>query len=140
MRSASGAQAVVNEVIADKDSLYLRPSRWSDVMGEEFLDSAFHFAHRADPYAKLFYKLDEKGNEFSVVKQSRDMSLVQYALAHPALMYVEYTSGLYRMADHFSGTRAVVQHLRCQGGAQSGWRSPLRHVPTVRVWTGPELG
>jgi endo-1,4-beta-xylanase len=52
---------VVNEAISDKDSAYLRDSKWSQICGEDFIDSAFCYAHEADPRAQLFY------NDYNVV-------------------------------------------------------------------------
>lgn len=46
---------VVNEVIADADDAYFRPSKWFEVCGEEFIEYAFRKAHAYDPKAHLFY-------------------------------------------------------------------------------------
>lgn len=61
---------VCNEVLDDDqsivrtnpDSYKLRPSIWSTYIGEEFIDSAFVWAHQADPEARLF--INEYGAEF----------------------------------------------------------------------------
>lgn len=62
---------VVNECLDDDQSIVrtspdgykLRQlSVWTSVIGEEFIDSAFVWAHRADPAAKLF--LNDYDNEF----------------------------------------------------------------------------
>lgn len=45
---------VVNEGI-DDETLGLRPSKWTEVIGPEYIDLAFQFAHEADPNALLFY-------------------------------------------------------------------------------------
>ena len=53
---------VVNECLADDQSIVrtnptayaLRPSVWYTGIGEDFIDSAFVYAHRADPDAKLY--------------------------------------------------------------------------------------
>lgn len=45
---------VVNEVIADDTSFY-RKTRFTEIAGEEFIEKAFRFAHKADPKAILFY-------------------------------------------------------------------------------------
>jgi endo-1,4-beta-xylanase len=46
---------VVNEAFDDNTSNGLRSSVWKNTIGEDFIDSAFAFAHRADPSALLFY-------------------------------------------------------------------------------------
>ncbi len=46
---------VVNEVIADEGERLLRPSKWLDIAGPDFIAKAFEFAHEADPNALLFY-------------------------------------------------------------------------------------
>ncbi len=45
---------VVNEAVSD-NGRELRGSFWSNTIGDEFIDSAFVYAHRADPKALLYY-------------------------------------------------------------------------------------
>jgi endo-1,4-beta-xylanase len=45
---------VVNEAVAD-GSTQLRNSFWRQRVGDDFIDSAFAYAHRVDPNALLFY-------------------------------------------------------------------------------------
>lgn len=45
---------VVNEAVDDATG-NLRDTFWRKAIGDDYLDSAFHFAHRADPQALLFY-------------------------------------------------------------------------------------
>lgn len=61
---------VCNEVLDDDQSIVrtdptaykLRPSIWATYIGEEFIDSAFVWAHQADPEARLF--INDYGVEF----------------------------------------------------------------------------
>lgn len=46
---------VVNEAIADNGSEVLRKSPWSVIIGPDFIEKAFQFAHEADPEAILRY-------------------------------------------------------------------------------------
>jgi len=46
---------VVNEAISDSDDAFMRPSKWLDIIGEDFMDYAFIYAHEIFPNAKLFY-------------------------------------------------------------------------------------
>ena len=82
---------VCNEVLDDDQSIVrtnptaykLRPSIWSTYIGEEFIDSAFVWAHQADPQAKLFindYGVEFAGSTkaeayFNLVKRLKDKGL-----------------------------------------------------------------
>ncbi|MDR9856342.1 endo-1,4-beta-xylanase [Paenibacillus sp. VCA1] len=46
---------VVNEAVADEGDELLRPSKWLEIAGPDFIAKAFEFAHEADPTARLFY-------------------------------------------------------------------------------------
>ncbi len=45
---------VVNEAFATKSGAY-RETYWHETFGKEYIEKAFHYAHAADPDAKLFY-------------------------------------------------------------------------------------
>lgn len=65
---------VVNEVIADEPHTFLRPSKWLDIIGENFIERAFRFAHEADPDALLIYN---DYNESNPVKRDKIYQLVK---------------------------------------------------------------
>lgn len=44
---------VVNEALNDDGTL--RPSRWLKIIGDDYIEQAFRFAHEADPQAELYY-------------------------------------------------------------------------------------
>lgn len=46
---------VVNEAIDDDSQKFLRNSEWLKIIGEEYIEKAFQYAHEADPDALLFY-------------------------------------------------------------------------------------
>lgn len=46
---------VVNEVIEDNGTDLLRDSKWTEIIGDDFIEKAFEYAHQADPEALLFY-------------------------------------------------------------------------------------
>ncbi|WP_054028449.1 endo-1,4-beta-xylanase [Bacillus sp. FJAT-28004] len=68
---------VVNEVIADEGSQLLRPTKWLDIAGPEYIAKAFHFAHEADPKAQLFYN---DYNESNPLKRDKIYQLVKSLL------------------------------------------------------------
>lgn len=70
---------VVNEVISDDtdENAFLRPSKWLDIAGEDFIAKAFEFAHEADPQALLFYN---DYNESHPYKRERIYRLVRSLL------------------------------------------------------------
>jgi endo-1,4-beta-xylanase len=64
---------VVNEAIDDGDH-YLRPSKWFEIGGEEFIFKAFEYASEADPNAELYY------NDFDIelpVKRAKTIKLLR---------------------------------------------------------------
>ena len=65
---------VVNEAISDKQDEYLRPSKFLEIIGEEYIAKAFQWAHEADPNAQLFYN---DYNEISPVKREKMYRLVK---------------------------------------------------------------
>jgi endo-1,4-beta-xylanase len=46
---------VVNEAVYDNNREFLKPTDWKKIIGEDYIDSAFTYAHQADPNALLFY-------------------------------------------------------------------------------------
>lgn len=65
---------VVNEAISDKPDEYLRPSKWYQICGEDYIAKAFEYAHEADPNALLFYN---DYNEINAVKREKMYKLVK---------------------------------------------------------------
>ena len=68
---------VVNEAIADDPHKYLRETKWLQIIGEEYLQKAFEFAHEADPNALLFYN---DYNESDTIKSEKIYRLVKTLL------------------------------------------------------------
>lgn len=71
---------VANEVISDDgndENAFLRPSKWLDIVGEDFIAKAFEYAHEADPQALLFYN---DYNESHPHKRERIYRLVRSLL------------------------------------------------------------
>lgn len=93
---------VVNEAVTDSGEQLLRPSKWLDIAGEDFIAKAFEYAHEADPDALLFYN---DYNESIPAKREKIYSLVKsliergvpihgiglqahWSLEHPSLDHV----------------------------------------------------
>ncbi len=64
---------VVNEAISDKNDEYLRKSKFLEIIGDEYIQKAFEFAHEADPNALLFYN---DYNEIDSIKRSKIVRLI----------------------------------------------------------------
>lgn len=63
---------VVNEAIEENG---WRNTPWTNIIGKEFMERAFHLAHEADPDAHLLYNdynMDKKGRRDQVVAMVRD--------------------------------------------------------------------
>lgn len=65
---------VVNEAIEDKSGVWLRESKWLNLIGEDFIAKAFEYAHEADPNALLFYN---DYNECNPEKRDKIIRLIQ---------------------------------------------------------------
>lgn len=61
---------VVNEAIDEGNGW--RKSPWFNIIGESFMDNAFHFAHDADPSAQLMY------NDYNMHSPEKRQFLVDY--------------------------------------------------------------
>lgn len=61
---------VVNEAIEDGIG-YLRDSKWLEIIGEEYIQKAFIFAHQAAPEALLFY------NDYNAVRADKCEKIYQ---------------------------------------------------------------
>lgn len=46
---------VVNEAVPDGGESIYRPSKFYEIIGEDYIEKAFEYAHAVDPQAKLFY-------------------------------------------------------------------------------------
>lgn len=64
---------VVNEAVSDAPGEYLRNSPYLRIIGEDYIEKAFRWAHEADPQALLFYN---DYNEISPVKRAKIIRLV----------------------------------------------------------------
>ena len=54
---------VVNEALNEDGTL--RPSPWMKIVGEEYIETAFRYAHEADPQAQLYY------NDYSLENEAK---------------------------------------------------------------------
>lgn len=54
---------VVNEVVSDDGTL--RQSPWLKIIGEDYIEKAFRYAHKADPHAQLYY------NDYSLENEAK---------------------------------------------------------------------
>lgn len=65
---------VVNEAVTDEGPELYRPTKWLDIIGEDYIQKAFEFAHEADPDALLFYN---DYNESNPQKREKIYKLVK---------------------------------------------------------------
>lgn len=70
---------VVNEAVDGDGSL--RQTRWQQIIGDDFIEKAFEYAHQADPDAELYYndydmwKKDHRDGIIRLVKALKDKGL-----------------------------------------------------------------
>ncbi|MFB3159758.1 endo-1,4-beta-xylanase [Neobacillus sp. 179-J 1A1 HS] len=65
---------VVNEAVTDEGPELLRSTKWLEIIGEDYIEKAFEFAHEADPDALLFYN---DYNESNPEKREKIFKLVK---------------------------------------------------------------
>ena len=65
---------VVNEAVPDTGTSVYRKSKFYEILGEEYIQKAFEYAHQADPDARLFYN---DYNTENAVKRARIYQLVK---------------------------------------------------------------
>jgi endo-1,4-beta-xylanase len=65
---------VVNEAVTDEGPELYRPTKWLEIIGEDYIEKAFEFAHEADPDALLFYN---DYNESNPEKREKIYKLVK---------------------------------------------------------------
>jgi endo-1,4-beta-xylanase len=65
---------VVNEAVTDEGPELYRKTNWLDIIGEDYIEKAFEFAHAADPNALLFYN---DYNESNPEKREKIYQLVK---------------------------------------------------------------
>lgn len=69
---------VVNEAVPDGGEDTYRPSKFYDILGEDYIEKAFEYAHAADPQARLFYNDYNTENStkrdkiFQILKKLKD--------------------------------------------------------------------
>jgi len=72
---------VVNEAVPDGGENLYRPSKFYEIIGEDYIEKAFEYAHAADPDAKLFYNDYNTENKakrdkiFQLVKKLKDKNV-----------------------------------------------------------------
>ncbi len=65
---------VVNEAVPDTSTSIYRRSKFYEIIGEDYIEKAFEYAHAADPDAKLFYN---DYNTESTVKREKIYKLLK---------------------------------------------------------------
>lgn len=88
---------VVNEAIADNGPEVLRKSPWSVIIGPDFIEKAFQFAHEADPDAILRYNdygLENPGKRkklITLIKELQEKKVPVMAIGSQAHLNVSIT-------------------------------------------------
>jgi len=94
---------VVNEALNEDGSL--RESKWRTIIGDDFIEKAFQFAHEADPAAELYYndynlyKPEKRAGAITIINKLRSKGIAvtavgeqgHYSLSNPPLEQVAQT-------------------------------------------------
>ena len=88
---------VVNEAISDGGPDVLRKSPWSEIIGPDFIEKAFEFAHEADPDAILRYNdyglenPEKRKKLITLIKQLQEKKVPVTAIGSQAHLNVSIT-------------------------------------------------
>jgi endo-1,4-beta-xylanase len=72
---------VVNEAVPDTGTAIYRQSKFYEIIGEDYIEKAFQYAHQADPEAQLFYNdyntenATKREKIFKLVKKLKDKGI-----------------------------------------------------------------
>ncbi len=72
---------VVNEAVSDGGENPYRPSEFYEIIGEDYIEKAFEYAHTVDPQARLFYNDYNTENStkrdkiFQIIKKLKDKNV-----------------------------------------------------------------
>ena len=102
---------VVNEAISDDGPNILRVSPWQQIIGDDFIEKAFEYAHEADPDAILRY------NDYSLenpVKRQKTITMVKALLAKKVPVGNRHANPRQR---HFAQLRRNGSHYHRIGNA-----------------------
>ncbi len=104
---------VVNEALNEDGSM--RQSSWMMVIGEDYVATAFAYAHEADPSAELYY------NDFSLENEPK---------RHGAL----------RLVKDLQARKIRIDGVGTQGHYKLDWPSPAQVEQTIEAFAGLGLG
>lgn len=122
---------VVNEAILEDGRR--RDSKWRQILGDEFLELAFRFAHEADPDAELYYNdysMTAPGKRDAVYEMVRDFQARDvpihgvglqghWALEYPEMQEIDDALAAYQqLGVHLMITELDVNVLPRPGGRQ----------------------
>ncbi|MBN2535650.1 MAG: endo-1,4-beta-xylanase [Spirochaetales bacterium] len=95
---------VVNEVV---DATALRKSEWLEIAGEEYIEKAFIYAHRADPGARLFL------NEIDTIERIKSENICKLVRKLLDRNVPIHGIGLqFHITLHYPGLQAISEALK----------------------------
>lgn len=108
---------VVNEAVPDTGTAIYRNSKFYEIIGEDYIEKAFEYAHAADPDAKLFYNDYNTENEakrekiFQLIKKLKDKNVPIHGVGLQGhwSVYEPSAAALQESISRFEGLGLAVQ-------------------------------
>lgn len=138
---------VVNEAVPDTSSSIYRKSKFYEIIGEDYIEKAFEFAHAADPGAQLFYNdyntesASKREKIFQLLKKLKEKNIPVHGVGLQGhwSIYEPSAEELEKSIRQFSSLGLAVQITELDVSAHPKEHERRQKKPTDTVVLTPEM-
>nr|WP_229210875.1 endo-1,4-beta-xylanase [Dyadobacter jiangsuensis] len=138
---------VVNEAVPDTSSSIYRESKFFQIIGEDYIEKAFEFAHAADPDAQLFYNdyntesALKREKIFRLLKKLKEKNVPVHGVGLQGhwSVYEPTAAELEKSITQFAGLGLVVQITELDVSVHPKEHERRQKKPTDSAMLTPEM-
>lgn len=138
---------VVNEAVPDTSSSIYRESKFFQIIGEDYIEKAFEFAHAADPDAQLFYNdyntesASKREKIFRLLKKLKEKNVPVHGVGLQGhwSVYEPTAAELEKSITQFAGLGLVVQITELDVSVHPKEHERRQKKPTDSAVLTPEM-